>query len=164
MKGPVASEPRAPSSRPRPQRSSWGHWQSVHNLPAKKPCRIYAPYALDFSGVRFSNPDILAALEAAANGHHNCYTGIGNTIVSYGNSNHHMSGSGMTSSDAWYAGYYQSYRAQQLSKYQQASGYDRQSAAAASDMEPAWGGQLITKQLVNGDTAQGWALYFDWLS
>ena len=117
---------------------------------------------VDFSGVRFSNSVILAGLEAAANGHHNCYAGTGSTIVSYGNSNYHMSASGMSTSDAWYAGYYQSYRAQQLFNYQQASGYNRQSAAAASDMEPAWDGQLITKQLVNGDTAHGWALYYDY--
>jgi hypothetical protein len=118
--------------------------------------------ALDFSGARFSNADILAALKSAADGHHNCYTGIGSTIIAYGNSNYHMSGAGMSTSDAWYAGYYQSYRAQQLSSYQQASGYNRQGAAAAGDMEPAWDGQLITKQLVNGDTAQGWALYYDY--
>src|SRR5262245_20641196 len=106
--------------------------------------------ALDFSGVRFANADILAALEAATNGHHNCYTGVGGTIVSYGNSNYHMSASGMTRLDAWHAGYFQSSRASQLSDYEQAHGYNRQSAAAASDMEPAWDGPLITRQLVRG--------------
>src|SRR5262249_51820618 len=118
--------------------------------------------ALDFSGVRFANADILAAIEAATNGHHNCYTGVGGTIVSYGNSNYHMSASGMTRLDAWHAGYFQSSRASQLSDYEQAHGYNRQSAAAASDMEPAWDGPLITRQLVRGDSAQGWALYYDY--
>src|SRR6266498_1529662 len=101
--------------------------------------------ALDFSGVRFTNASILEAMKAAADGHHN----------------YHMTGAGMTTTDAWYAGYYQSYRAEQLASYQVASGYNRQSAAAASDMEPAWDGQLITKQLVNGVTGHGWALYYD---
>src|ERR671930_557891 len=87
--------------------------------------------ALDFSGVRFTNADILAALEAAANGHHNCYTGVGSTIVSYGNSNYHMAASGMTRRDAWHAGYYQSVRAKQLSDYERAHGYNRQGAVAA---------------------------------
>ena len=118
--------------------------------------------ALDFSGMRFGNDVILGALKAAADGHHNCYTGMGGTIIAYGNSNYHMTGSGMSASDAWYAGYYQSYRAQQLASYQEASGYNRQAAAAASDMEPAWDEQLITKQLVNGDTGHGWALYYDY--
>ncbi len=117
--------------------------------------------ALDFSGVRFSNSSILEAMKAAADGHHNCYTGVGGTIVAYGNSNYHMTGTGMTTIDAWQAGYYQSYRAELLANYQEASGYNRQGAAAASDMEPAWDGRLITKQLVNGATAHGWALYYD---
>lgn len=118
--------------------------------------------ALDFGGVRFRNGDILAALEAAANGHHNCYTGTGSTIVSYGNSNYHLAASGMTQLDAWHAGYYQSARAKQLSDYERAHGYNRQSAAAASDMEPAWERRLLTRQLVDGVTAQGWALYYDY--
>src|SRR5256885_5156510 len=29
-------------------------------------------------------------------------------------------------------------------------------------MEPSWDGELITKQLVNGDAGQGWALYYDY--
>lgn len=118
--------------------------------------------ALDFSGVRFGNPDILSALEAAANGHHNCYTGVGGTIVSYGNSNYHLAASGMTRLDAWRVGYFQSTRAKQLSDYERAHGYNRQSAAAASDMEPAWDGPVITRQLVRGDSAHGWSLYYDY--
>jgi hypothetical protein len=118
--------------------------------------------ALDFSGVRFSNPEILSALESAADGHHNCWTGTGSTIVAYGNSNYDMSGAGMSTSDAWWAGYYQSERAQNLSNYQQSQGYNMQSADAASDMEPSWDGNLITKQLVNGDTSQGFALYWNY--
>src|SRR5438552_11664105 len=52
--------------------------------------------ALDFSGVRFGNPDILNALKGAADGHHACYTGNGFTTVAYGNSNYRMLASGMT--------------------------------------------------------------------
>jgi hypothetical protein len=117
--------------------------------------------AVDFSGVRFGNSTILEALKAAADGHHNCYTGVGSTIIAYGNSNYHMTGAGMTTTEAWYAGYYQSYRAELLANYQEANRFNRQSAAATSDMEPAWDAPLITKQLVNGDTAHGWALYYD---
>jgi hypothetical protein len=117
--------------------------------------------ALDFSGVRFTNSSILEAMKAAADGHHNCYRGAGGTIVAYGNSNYRMTDAGMTTNDARLAGYYQSYRAELLASYQAASGYNRQSAAAGSDMEPAWDGQLMTKQLVNGATEHGWALYYD---
>lgn len=118
--------------------------------------------AVDFSGVRFGNPDILAALQAAANGHHNCWTGVGRTTIAYGTSNYHLSSDGhMTATDAWYAGYHQSRRAQDLASYQAGHGFDAQGSAAAGDLEPAWEGQLVTKQLVNGDTAQGWALYYD---
>lgn len=73
-----------------------------------------------------------------------------------------MSNSGMTNNDAYYAGYYQSQRAQELYNYQVAHGYNQQSADAGSDMEPAWDGPGITKQLVFGDTAHGWALYYDY--
>ena len=118
--------------------------------------------AVNFSNVRFSNSEILSALKAAANGHHNCYRGVGSTIVAYGNSNYRMSGSGMTWTDAWYAGYHQSARAQNLGSYQAASGYTRQSAAAGGDMEPAWDGDGITKQLVNGASRQGYALYYNY--
>ena len=118
--------------------------------------------ALDFSGVRFSNPDILSALESAANGHHNCWTGTGDTTIAYGNSNYHMSSSGMTSNDAYYTGYYQSQRSQDLYNYQQAHGYNHQSSDAGSDMELDWDSPGMTKQMVNGDYAQGWALYFDY--
>ena len=81
--------------------------------------------------------------------------------IVYGNSNYHLSGSGMSSTDAWYAGYHQSQTAQDLAGYQASKGYDSQTADAASDMEPSWDGVSITKQLVNGDAAQGWALYYD---
>jgi hypothetical protein len=117
---------------------------------------------VDFSGVRFGNPDVLAALKASADGHHNCWNGTGTTIVAYGNSNYRMSSAGLTTTDAWWAGYYQARRSQDLQGYQTANGYSAQSAAAASDMEPAWDGQMITKQLVNGSTAQGWPLYYDY--
>ena len=118
--------------------------------------------AIDFSNTTFSNPSILAALKSGADGHHNCYTGTGSTVVLYGNTNYHMSNAGMSTSDAWYAGYYQSQRSQDLYNYQVSKGYNMQSSDAAGDMEPAWDGQLITKQLVNGDTSQGWALYYDY--
>jgi hypothetical protein len=116
--------------------------------------------AIDFSNTAFSNPDILAALERAADGYHNCHE-RGSVDIVYGNSNYHLSDSGMSSADAWYAGYHQSERAEDLSDYQTSKGYDSQAADAASDMEPSWDGAAITKQLVNGDAGQDWALYYD---
>lgn len=116
--------------------------------------------AIDFSNTTFSNTDILAALERTADGYHNCHV-RGSVDIVYGNSNYHLSGSGMAGTDAWYAGYYQSATAQSLAGYQASMGYDSQTADAASDMEPSWDGVSITKQLVNGDSAQGWALYYD---
>lgn len=115
---------------------------------------------IDFSNTTVSNADILAALKAAADGYHNCHI-RGAADIAYGNSNYHLSGSGMSSTDAWYAGYHQSERAEDLSDYQVAKGYDSQTSDAASDMEPSWDSASITKQLVNGDQAQGWALYYD---
>jgi hypothetical protein len=116
--------------------------------------------AVDFSNTRFSNADILAALERAADGYHNCHV-RGSVDIVYGNTNYHLSGSGMSTTDAWYAGYHQADSAMDLFDYQASKGYDSQTADAASDMEPSWDGPLITKQLVNGDQGQGWALYFD---
>ena len=116
--------------------------------------------AIDFSNTTFSNSDIVAALERAADGYHNCHV-RGSVDILYANSNYHLSGSGMSSTDAWYAGYYQSASAENLAGYQASKGYDSQTADAASDLEPSWDGVSITKQLVNGDAAQGWALYYD---
>jgi hypothetical protein len=116
--------------------------------------------AVDFSNSIFSNADILGALKRAADGYHNCHVRGGVDIV-YGNSNYHLTGSGMSTTDAWHAGYYQAERAEDLGDYQASKGYGSQTADAASDMEPSWDGQLITKQLVNGDQSQGWALYYD---
>lgn len=116
--------------------------------------------ALSFGGHLFSNAEILAGLKAAADGHHNCYV-RGETIVAYGNSNYHMSSSGMTQSDAYNVGYYQSYRAQQLASYQQSAGYNRQTAAAASDIEPSWDGAPISRRIVDGASMHGYALLYD---
>jgi hypothetical protein len=116
--------------------------------------------AIDFSNTTFSNADILAALKRAADGYHNCHVKGGVDIV-YGTSNYHLSNSGMSTTDAWYAGYHQAERSADLYNYQAAHGYDSQTSDAGADMEPSWDGQLITKQLVNGNTAQGWTLYYD---
>jgi hypothetical protein len=116
--------------------------------------------AVDFSNTRFSNVDILGALQRAADGYHNCHV-RGSVDIVYGNSNYHLSGSGMSSNDAWWAGYHQSERAQNLADYQSSKGYTSQTSDAASDMEPSWESASITKQLVSGDQAQGWALYYD---
>jgi hypothetical protein len=117
--------------------------------------------AVDFSNTRFSNSDILSALKRAADGYHDCHV-QGSVDIVYGNSNYHLSDSGMSSTDAWYAGYHQSERAEDLDGYQSSQGYYSQAAEAASDMEPSWDGAPITKQLLNGDTAQGGALYYDY--
>jgi hypothetical protein len=116
--------------------------------------------ALDFSNATVSNSDILAALQRAADGYHNCHV-RGAVDIVYGNSNYHLSGSGMSTTDAWYAGYHQSERSEDLADYQAAKGYDSQTSDAASDMEPSWDGASITKQLVNGNRGQGWAMYYD---
>jgi hypothetical protein len=116
--------------------------------------------AVDFSNTTFSNADILAALKRAADGYHNCHVRGGADVV-YGNSNYHLSGSGMSTTDAWYAGYHQAERAEDLHDYQVSKGYDSQTADAAGDMEPSWDRALITKQLVNGNQGQGWALDYD---
>lgn len=116
---------------------------------------------IDFSNTAVSNPDILAALEAAADGYHNCHV-RGAVDILYSNSNYHLSASGMSTTDAWYAGYHQSERSENLSEYQAAKGYDSQTSDAASDMEPSWEGAALTKQLVNGDQGHGWALYYDY--
>jgi hypothetical protein len=115
---------------------------------------------IDFSNTTVSNADILAALKAAADGYHSCHV-RGAVDIVYGNSNYHLSGSGMSSADVWYAGYHQSKRSEDLSDYQAAKGYDSQTSDAASDMQPSWDGAPITKQLVNGNQGQGWALYYD---
>jgi hypothetical protein len=116
--------------------------------------------AVDFSNTTFSNADILGALKRAADGYHNCHV-RGGVDIAYGTSNYHLSNSGMSATDAWYAGFHQAERAEDLGDYQAAKRYDSQTSDAAGDMEPSWEGPLITKQLVNGDQAQGWALYYD---
>lgn len=116
---------------------------------------------IDFSGATFKNSSILLALEKAADRYHDCHA-KGGVIIEYGNSNYHMSDVGMTNTDAWNAGHDQEQTAQNLSKYQVAHGYSTQGAGAASDIEPSYDGALISKQLVNGATAQGWALYDDY--
>ena len=116
--------------------------------------------AIDFSGTAFKNASILLAVEAAADGYHDGHV-KGNVVIEYGNSNYHMSSSGMSNTDAWNAGYDQEQTAEDLSDYQVSTGYSSQEAGVASDMEPSYDGQLITKQLVNGASAQGWAAYDD---
>jgi hypothetical protein len=116
--------------------------------------------AVDFNSVRFSNADILAALERAADGYHNCHV-RGGVDIAYGNSNYHLAPSGMTGNDAWYAGYHQAERSEDLAAYQASKGYTSQTSDAAADLEPSWESAAITRQLVNGNQAQGWALDYD---
>jgi hypothetical protein len=116
--------------------------------------------AVDFSNTRFSNADILSALKRAADGYHNCHV-RGGVDVAYGNSNYRLTGSGMSGTDAWWAGYHQAERAENLADYQGSTGYTSQTSDAAADMEPSWDGASITRQLVNGNQAQGWALDYD---
>jgi hypothetical protein len=117
--------------------------------------------AVDFSNTTFTNAEILAALKSAADGYHDGHSS-GYVDIAYGNSNYHMSNAGMGTTAAWYAGYYQSYRAAQLQDYQNAQGYGRETADAGSDMEPSWDGPTITRQLVNGAYGHGWAIYVDY--
>jgi hypothetical protein len=117
--------------------------------------------SLDFSGTLFSNYDIEQALQAAADGYHACHV-RGGAIIEYGNSNYELSNSGMSTTDAWNAGHDQMAQAEILANYQVDHGYTSQGAGAASDMEPSYDAPLITKQLVNGASAQGWAIYDDY--
>jgi hypothetical protein len=114
--------------------------------------------AIDFSNATFSNADILVALKSASDGYHNCHV-RGGAIIEYGNSNYHMSNSGMTTTDAWNAGYDQELTADHLGHYQIAKGYNSQGATGASDIEPSYDNALISKQLVNGASAEGWGAY-----
>ena len=116
---------------------------------------------IDFSGTLFKNASILLALETAADRYHDCHV-KGGVTIEYGNSNYHMSNVGMSTTDAWNAGYDQEQTAEDLAHYQAAQGYASQGAGAGSDIEPSYDGQLISKQLVNGATAQGWAIYDDY--
>jgi hypothetical protein len=116
--------------------------------------------AIDFSDTAFTSTNIRLALESAADGYHNCHVRGGATIE-FGNSNYHMSNVGMSNADAWSAGYDQEQMAKDVAGYQAAQGYLSQGAGAASDMEPSYDGPMITKQLVNGATTQGWAIYDD---
>jgi hypothetical protein len=117
--------------------------------------------AIDFSGTTFKNSSILLALEKAADGYHNCHV-KGGVIIEYGNSNYHMSNFGMSATDVWNTGDEQEKTAEALGAYQYSQGYSSQGAGAASDMEPSYDTSLITKQLVNGATAEGWAIYDDY--
>ena len=117
--------------------------------------------AIDFSNTTFKTASILLALEKAADGYHNCHV-KGGVIIEFGNSNYRMSNVGMSNADAWNAGYDQEQTAEDLSDYQVAHGYSSQGSGAGSDMEPSYDGPLITKQLVNGATTQGWAIYDDY--
>jgi hypothetical protein len=122
----------------------------------------YGAQSFHSGTVIFSNAQILAALESASDGVHNGYTGVGSTIVAYGNSNSSMTSHGMTAGDAWNAGFYQSQRAQDLAGYQSAHGYGRQSVAIAQDQEPAFDKPAISRSLADGAAAQGYALDYDY--
>src|SRR5690242_13763528 len=89
---------------------------------------------VDFSNTRLSNADIVGALQRAADGYHNCHV-RGSVDIVYGNSNYHLAGSGMSGTDAWWAGYHQSERAQDVGDYQSSKGYTSQTSDAGSDME-----------------------------
>lgn len=115
---------------------------------------------ISFGGYQISNPNILTVLKCAADGVHKAYT-KGFTTIAYGDSNYHMASNGMSQSDAYYAGYYQSARAQDLATYQASKGYSMQGTAVASDTEPSWETAAMSKKLVDGVKDQGWALVYD---
>lgn len=117
--------------------------------------------SLDFSDVYFSNPTILAALESASNGVHNCYR-QGYTEIAYGNSNYHMTQAGMSTTDAYNAGIWQADRANDLYNYEQNNGRVQQDAAAGTDMEPDYDYRPISNNLVNGNAAAGVVLDYDY--
>ena len=116
---------------------------------------------LNFTGAYLSNPEVLQGLEGAADGYHDGNSG-GQVLITYGNSNYHLSTHGMGSNNTWYAGYYQEARAKQLADYEKQHVYSREFAAAGSDMEPSWEGPTVTRQLVNGATAYDFGLYYNY--
>jgi hypothetical protein len=116
---------------------------------------------LNFSGSYLSNSSVLQGLEGAADGYHDGNSS-GHVLITYGNSNYHLSSHGMGASNTWYAGYYQEARAKQLAGYQRSKVYSREYAAAGSDMEPSWEGPTVTRQLVNGATAYDFGLYYNY--
>jgi len=107
----------------------------------------------------FTNGDILNAMESASQGLHDGYTS-GINIIAYGTNNSNFTG--MTYQDICSAGYYQSERVSSLASYETSHGYVDQGATAASDIEPSYSGPVQAQQLVNGDTNQGYALYWDY--
>lgn len=118
--------------------------------------------AEDFSGVSFDNPDILDALESAADGVHDNYQ-RGFTVIVYGNSNYDLGADdSVSSADVKSIGYWQEERALDLESYQSAHGYTGQGAAAGSDMEPGYASFGTTENLVNGASSAGFSLYYDY--
>ena len=117
--------------------------------------------AIDFSNTTFTNASILLALEKAADGYHNCHV-KGGVIIEYGNSNYHMSNAGMINADAWNAGYDQECRQPRTWRtIRSTTGTRARAPARRATWSRATTEQLITKQLVNGASAQGWAIYDD---
>jgi hypothetical protein len=113
------------------------------------------------SAVYLTNTQILTALESAADGVHDGYTGTGSTIVAYGNNNSYMTSHGMSSTDAYNAGFYQSEKAQDLAGYQATHGYNKQSVAIGQDQEPGFDKAPISRSLTDGAANQGYALNYD---
>jgi hypothetical protein len=99
----------------------------------------------------FSNPQILDALESAANGVHAGYI-TGFTTIVYGTSNYHMTQRGLSDNDTYNVGYWQEMRSDDLYNYQQDNGYAQQNAVAASDTEPDYDTHVISNGLVKGAT------------
>jgi hypothetical protein len=116
--------------------------------------------AYDFSGVTFSNSQILTALENASNGVHDGYR-TGFLVIVYGNNNDNLTGTGMTHGEVYNSGYYQEQRAGDLASYQSTNGRIDQGAAAGSDMELDYDTYAETSQLVAG--ASSYSNPYDYL-
>jgi hypothetical protein len=67
----------------------------------------------------------------------------------------------MSPTDAYYAGYYQSMRSEELADYQASKDYSRQSAVIATDIEPSWDEVATSKRVIDGVYDQGWALQYN---
>lgn len=119
---------------------------------------------IDFSNNHFlSNSTILAALESASNGVHNCYgSDTGTIAIAYGTSNYQMTQSGMTTASATAWGQWQATRANQLAAYETANHRRAQSSAVGVDMEPAYDRRAISNQLVNGVAKTGGEIDYDY--
>lgn len=117
------------------------------------------------TGRNFSNQDILAALQSAADRYRNngkCYS-RGSVRITYGNTNNMPSW--MNRPSVRKAGRRQAMMANRLRKYMRRQGryYKHEGVSVAGDIEPQWNQPRVSKRLVQGATLhKRGGLYFNY--